>query len=151
MADVAETMLSLEVSRHFAASPERVFDAWLSKDWGAWLPPRGARCEITRIEPHVGGGFHFKMTMPDGRAIEGWGVYREVTRPTKLSMTWVGSYNHQETVITVTFRPERGGTLMTLRQDGFTSDELRQGYTNGWSGEGGSFDKLAAVLAQQPA
>ena len=39
MNGVAEPHLSLDLSRRFEAPPERVFDAWLSKEWGEWLPP----------------------------------------------------------------------------------------------------------------
>ena len=48
---IADTSFSLEISRHFAASPEKLFDAWLGKEWGEWLPPKLARCEVASIEP----------------------------------------------------------------------------------------------------
>src|SRR5260370_1425749 len=63
MNSVAESSLSLEISRRFDAPPERVFDAWLGKEWGEWLPPRGARCKVDRIEPRVGGQYHVAMNM----------------------------------------------------------------------------------------
>ncbi len=34
MSKIAESTHTLEVTRRFAAPPERVFDAWLSKEWG---------------------------------------------------------------------------------------------------------------------
>lgn len=150
MNNIAEPTLSLEISRHFAAPPERVFDAWLGKEWGEWLPPRAAHCAVTLIEPRVGGRYIVTMTMPDGRTIEISGVYRELVRPEKLSLTWLGSYSSQETVITLTFEPDVTGTLMRLRQDGFGTAELRDGYNSGWMGEGGSFAKLDAFLAKSP-
>jgi uncharacterized protein YndB with AHSA1/START domain len=148
MNDVAARTLSLDLTRSFAAPPERVFDAWLGTAWGEWLPPRGARCTVTLMEPHVGGRYVVSMTMPDGRMIEITGVYREIDRPRRLSLTWTGNYNNQETVITISFRADGPGTLMTLRQEGFSSPDLRDGYANGWSGEGGSFAKLDVLLAR---
>jgi len=50
----AESSLSLELSRRFDAPPVRVFDAWLRKKVGR-LPPRAKTCNVTRIEPRVGG------------------------------------------------------------------------------------------------
>jgi uncharacterized protein YndB with AHSA1/START domain len=139
---------SLEISRRFDAPPERVFDAWLGTEWGEWLPPAGALCKVTLIEPRVGGRYLVNMTMADGRSVEISGVYRELVRPRKLVFTWLGNYNSQETLITLNFQPDGAGTLMKLRQDGFPTTELRDGYNNGWTGKNGSFDKLAAYLAK---
>jgi uncharacterized protein YndB with AHSA1/START domain len=141
--------LSLELSRRFDAPPERVFDAWLGEEWGEWLPPRASRCKVTRIEPRVGGRYHVAMTMADGRNIEISGEYREVLRPARLVFTWFAHYNDQETLITLNFRPDGGGTLMTFRQEGFGDAQLRDGYGGGWSGPNGSFAKLDAILAQE--
>jgi uncharacterized protein YndB with AHSA1/START domain len=91
MNSVAEPHLSLELSRRFDASPERVFDAWLRR----------------------------------------------------------GHYNDQQTLITLYFRPDGDGTVMTLRQEGFGNAQMRDGYGNGWGGMNGSFAKLDAVLARE--
>lgn len=148
MAVVDQSALSLEISRRFAAPPERVFDAWTGREWGDWLPPATAGCVVAAIDPVVGGLYLVRMTMADGRTVEISGRYREIIRPHRLVLTWTGSYNSQETLITVTFRPDGAGTLMTLRQDGFPEAGTRQGYETGWTGPGGSFDKLAAMLAR---
>ena len=148
MSETMDKGLTLELSRRFDATPEQVFDAWTGPRWAEWLPPRDARCEVTRIEPHVGGHFAVVMTMADDRVIEVAGVYREVKRPERLAFTWAGNYNNQETLLTLTFQPDGAGTRMTLRQTGFQDPGLRDGYGVGWSGEGGSFDKLAAMLGR---
>jgi uncharacterized protein YndB with AHSA1/START domain len=149
MATIEDTALSLELSRRFEASPERVFDAWLSYEWAAWLPPFGARCEVSQMEPHEGGRFLVRMTMPDGRTVEVNGRYREIRRGERLVLSWSGGCADLETVITVTFRPDGAGTLMTLRQVGFTDTGMRGGFEVGWSGPGGSFDKLARLLTRR--
>jgi len=148
MSTAVLTPFTLEIGRHFDAQPEAVFDAWLSKDWGQWLPPADASCEVTRIMPGPGGDYHLKMRMGDGRQVEISGTYLEVLRPHKIVLTWTGNYNNQETRITLTFKPDRGGTLMTLKQEGFEEEALRDGYRNGWTGAGGSFDKLETYLNQ---
>lgn len=145
--DPMTTPLTLELTRHFAATPERVFDAWLTRDWGTWLPPRGATCAVAEMDARVGGTYRLAMTMPDGRTVEIHGEYREIVRPHRLVLAWTGNYNDQETVLTLTFVPDGAGTRLTLRQDGFLDAGMREGYRMGWTGEGGSFEKLDAVLA----
>lgn len=149
MATVDQSALSLEISRRFDATPERVFDAWLTKAWGDWLPPAKARCEVAELEPRVGGRYVVRMTMADGRKVEISGAYREILQPRRLVLSRTGNYNDQETMITVTFRPDGAGTMMTLRQDGFPDAALRDGYNKGWTGTGGSFEKLAQLLARK--
>lgn len=145
------TALSLEVSRRFDAPPERVFDAWLAPEWAAWLPPAGARAAVIALDPSVGGRYRLRMDMPDGHVVEISGVYRAIERPQKIVLSWTGSYNNQETVITAGFLPEGSGTIMTLRQDGFPDAGLRDAYAAGWTGPGGSFDKLAELLDRDAA
>lgn len=141
--------LTLELTRHFAATPARVFDAWLTPAWGAWLPPRGATCTVLAMDARVGGTYRLAMTMSDGRQVEIYGEYREIDRPSRLVLAWTGNYNDQETVLDLTFAPDGGGTLLTLRQRGFLDEGMREGYRMGWTGEGGSFGKLDGVLAGQ--
>jgi len=65
--------------------------------------------------------------------------------------TWQGDFFGSSTVVTVTFRPDGDGTLMTLCQEGFDQDQARVGYEIGWNGEGGSFAKLASFLKRETA
>jgi uncharacterized protein YndB with AHSA1/START domain len=148
MAIADPTALSLELSRRFDAPPERVFDAWLGKHWGEWLPPRDAQCAVVELDPRVGGGFRLQMTMSDGREIEVSGTYQEIRRPQRLAFSWNAEYANQQMMIALTFRPDGSGTMMTLHQTGFPNADLHAGYSAGWSGSGGSFDKLAQVLAR---
>ena len=141
--------LTLTLSRYFDAPPDRVFDAWTGPDWGDWLPPRGATCKVTAIDPRRDGRFEAAMSMPDGRHIAVSGTYREVQRPERLVFTWHGGCSNAATLVTLTFRAEGTGTRMTLRQEGFDQDAMRTGFESGWSGEGGSFDKLVAFLKRE--
>ncbi len=135
----------LELSRWFAAPPEALFDAWLTRQWAEWVSPAGTTCEVVALEPS---GYHLRMAMPDGRVIEITGVFLEVDRARRLTMTWTGSYNNHETRLTVTFRADGAGTTMSLRQERFADAAQREAYQSGWIGEGGAFDKLASSLAR---
>ena len=76
--------LSLELTRYFAFTPERLFDAWLGEEWGEWLPPMGATGRVTAMEARPEGSFAVDMNMPDGRAIEICGKYLEAVRTNLL-------------------------------------------------------------------
>ena len=72
------------------------------------------------------------------------GVFREVTSPERLVFTWMtGSCDAEmpraETLVTVEFTAQSGGTLVQLTHEGFPTDELRDGHNEGWNA---SFDKL---------
>ena len=57
MSMTMEKPITLEMTRHFDAPPERVFDAWLQKSWGDWAGPPGVKGEVTLLEPRVGGRY----------------------------------------------------------------------------------------------
>lgn len=146
-AAIAGTELSLELSRRFDAPPERVFDAWMTKSWCEWLGTAVARCELVAMNPRVGGAFHLRMHLPD-RVVELTGEYHEIKRPERLVISWIGDGTRFDTTITVIFKRDGQGTLMTLRQEGFKDPTVRDGFVRGWSAAGNSFDKLARLLTQ---
>lgn len=98
------------------------------------------------MDPRVGGAFHLRMHMPN-RVVDLTGAYREIKRPTRLVISWIGDCTRFDTTITVTFKREGQGTLMTLRQEGFKNPTVRDGFVQGWSAAGNSFDKLTRLLA----
>jgi len=135
--------IALELSHHFDAPPERVFDAWLDKSWGEWVGPAGVNGEVVQLVPKVGGSYRVVMHLPSGNTLTVGGVYREIARPSRLVMTWKWEHEEQETLITLSFQPAAGGTNLTLRHENFAAVERRDSHKNGWTG---TFDKLEAFL-----
>lgn len=84
----AETV-SLTVTRHFDASPERVFDAWIDPQIAVKWIFRDETSEIVsaRVDARVGGGFSFVSRRKDGD-LEHVGTYLEVDRPSRLVFTF---------------------------------------------------------------
>jgi uncharacterized protein YndB with AHSA1/START domain len=145
MTQVDTQIDNIRMTRHFSAPPERVFDAWLSKSWGDWAGPEGVKGEVTLMEPRVGGRYRVVMHLPNGNTLTVGGVYREISRPSKIVMNWKWEHESADTLVTLTFRPSGGGTEMTLLHEGFASAERRDSHASGWAG---TFDKLATFLAR---
>jgi uncharacterized protein YndB with AHSA1/START domain len=76
------------------------------------------------------------------------GVFREVKSPERLVFTWMtGSCDAEmaraETLVTVEFTAQAGGTLVQLTHEGFPSEEVREKHNYGWTA---SFDKLEKLV-----
>ena len=128
----AETRI-VEVSRHIAAAPERVFEAWLDPDQARhWLfATDGGVMERVEIDPRVGGGFRIDERRGDELA-EHFGTYVEIDRPRRLILDFGTSFEETKTRITVTIVPDGDGALLTLLHEGVWPDwaeKTRQGWT----------------------
>jgi uncharacterized protein YndB with AHSA1/START domain len=125
----------LEVSRHFAAAPERVFDAWLDPDQaGQWLfaTPVGVM-EKVEIDPRVGGRFLI-VEHRAGEAAEHFGEYLEIDRPRRLVFTFAAMRDSGFTRVTVTIAPEGEGSRLVLIHEmdpqwAEYEDRTREGWT----------------------
>lgn len=139
----AAAKLDLSLTRDFNAPPERVFDAWLDKSWGAWAGPKGVEGKVVQLDPKVGGRYRVVMHTPEGRMLTVGGTYRVIDRPKKLVLSWKWEHEDIDTLLTLTFAPNGAGTRLTLHHEGFAAEERRDGHRSGW---GGTLDKLAAHL-----
>ena len=137
--------ISLTLSRQIPAPPEQVFDAWLEKSWGEWVGPPGIHGDVIQLEPRVGGRYRIVMHLPDGGTLKVGGAYKEITRPSKIVMSWKWEHEDQDTLINLTFRAEGTGTEMTIHHEGFAAPERRDSHNNGWTG---TLEKLAGFVAR---
>jgi uncharacterized protein YndB with AHSA1/START domain len=141
----AETKVpAIVLTRQLGAAPERVYDAWLSTSWGEWAGPQGVRGDVVLMEPRIGGRYRVVMHLPNGNTLTVGGVYRELTRPAKIVMSWKWEHEDADTTVTLTFRAKDQGTELTLHHEGFANAERRDSHAGGWAG---TLDKLAAYLA----
>ncbi len=115
-----DSLVSLTVSRHFTATPEQVFDAWLDSDKaGKWLfaTPTGQMVRV-HIDARVGGTFAF-VDRRDGEDVERRGEYLEIDRPRRLKFTFsVPKYSAVVTRVTLEITPAGTGCDLTLTHDG---------------------------------
>jgi uncharacterized protein YndB with AHSA1/START domain len=103
------------VERRIAASPERVFDAWLDpRDVGTWLfATPGGVMERVEIDPRVGGRFLIAERRGSERA-EHFGEYLEIDRPRRLVFTFAAVRDAGYTRVAVTIEPDGDGTRIIL-------------------------------------
>lgn len=106
---------ALVVRRLLAASPERVFAAWLDPaSLAAWMCPGSVRSATAEVDPRVGRGFRIVMRHGHG-AEEHWGEYLAIEPPSRLVFTWISAHtDRRPTVVTVDLRARDGGTELVL-------------------------------------
>jgi uncharacterized protein YndB with AHSA1/START domain len=95
-------------------------------------------------DPRSGGRYRWLMKSPDGQEHDVGGVYREFIPNEKLVFTWTWkSTPERDSLVTVTFRSDGNGTVMTLTHEQFFDEEARDRHQNGWNG---AMDKLDKYL-----
>jgi len=127
----------VRVTRRFAASAERVFDAWLEPASARrWLfateTGEMVRCEI---DPRVGGTFTF-TDRRDGEDFEHTGEYVEIDRPHRLVFTFgVPAFSSEFAMVAIDIRSTPGGGCeLTLTQEMKPEfAEYRERTQTGWT------------------
>jgi uncharacterized protein YndB with AHSA1/START domain len=109
------------VTRHFDASPERVFDAWLDPGMiGKWMfGPALREEEVLRIvaDARVGGSFSF-LVRRQGEEIDHVGKYREIDRPRRLVFTWgIAGESEDESLVIIEIVPLETGAELSLTHE----------------------------------
>ena len=124
----------LQVRRHFDASAERVFDAWLDTTRAAkflFATPAGVMVRA-EIDARVGGRFCF-VDRRDGVDVEHVGTYLEIDRPRRLVFEFgVPQYSAELTRVSIDIAAIGGGCELTLTHQGVLPDFIdrtRQGWT----------------------
>ncbi|MGD0628537.1 MAG: SRPBCC domain-containing protein [Terracidiphilus sp.] len=125
----------VRVTRHFNASPERVFDAWLDpKTACKWLfaTPTGQMVRV-EIDARVGGHFII-VDRRNGEDVEHSGEYLEIDRPRRLVFTFgVPKYSPLFNEVTIEIQPAESGCDLTLTQTD-VPDEYLKSNEKGWIG-----------------
>jgi len=142
----ADSKPSLTIRRRFKAPPAQVFAAWTDPEKiKRWFGPATARCTHAEFDLRVGGKFAIAANSADGEKHLVGGVVREIVPDRKLVYTWAWhTMPERESLVTVEFKPDGDGTLLTLTHERFADVAARDRHQNGWSG---ALDKLEAFLA----
>lgn len=154
------------ISRRFAASPERVYEAWADPmKMAQWSGPKGSSVQILQGSQAVGQTTIACTASPGGPEMFSLCLWRELTPHSRI--VWEQSFctsagvkcappffdDWPQTLLTeVSLEPRDDGTLLTLKwtpieyTDAALAMFIKQmaSMTGGW---GGSFDKLEEWLA----
>ena len=137
------------IVRTFAATPESVFDAWVTPaSFAAWWGGSGVEVPLDSVSMDVRPDGTWKATMIIGNGvpdIHWFGEFVEVDRPSKLVMTLSDRPGDARAHVTVNFTAVDDGTEMHFRQTGgsMTQDDYDQA-TAGWQT---FFDAMDTLLA----
>jgi uncharacterized protein YndB with AHSA1/START domain len=113
-----EDTVSVRVTHRFAASPERVFDAWLdpSKVCKFLFATATGQMVRTEIDARVGGGFTI-VDRRNGEDIAHFGTYIELERPRRLVFDLtVPKYSAETSRVSIEIQPLAQGCELTLVQ-----------------------------------
>ncbi len=140
----------LQIHRTFAASRQRVFDAWAKPEQlERWMCKDVAAHQVIHHEQDIRPGGRWRIEIRDTAKNEvywGEGIYREVKPPEKIVFTWSwfkevpGAANEDMhsgstiTVVTVEFFERGDQTEVVLTQQGLGSEKLRTEHEQGWTG-----------------
>jgi uncharacterized protein YndB with AHSA1/START domain len=144
---VVDGQRSLRMTRHFNASSERVFRAFAEPaQLVTWWGPSSMNVVDHDIDVRVGGAWRTVIRSEKDEDYTMSGVYREISPHHRLVFTWGwerdGERGH-ETLVTIELAERNGGTELTLLQETFESEEMRDSHRGGWSS---SLDCLAEAL-----
>jgi uncharacterized protein YndB with AHSA1/START domain len=108
----------VEVSRHFDAPPEVLWEAWTNPDRVVeWWGPEGFTTTNHEMDVRPGGVWSHTMHGPDGTDYPSRAVFSEVLRPRRIAYALEGGSETARVHCEVfwTFAPVSGGTLLTMR------------------------------------
>jgi uncharacterized protein YndB with AHSA1/START domain len=144
--NAALSSAAVVVRRTIAASPERLFDAWLDPiSLSHWMRPGGINSTQARVDPRVGGEYEVIMRT-DSTPIRHRGVYRAIDRPRRLVFTWESPpTDNRETLVTVDFIPKGKSTEVVVTHEQLPESALPS-HANGWTS---AIEKLAQFAEAQ--
>ena len=142
----------LRMTRLIPAAPDEVFDAYTDAEkqtvWFGLLSTEPGIVEID-VDLRVGGVQHAKWGPAPDQLFWEDQTFLEIDRPRRLVTSSTGGTPDGQTMTTrieIDFEESDGGTLMTVVQSGFPSEEMRDFFTTyAWVG---AFDRITAYFAR---
>jgi uncharacterized protein YndB with AHSA1/START domain len=126
MAKASKT-LTLKLSRVIAGTPAKVFDAWMDpkKPCNPW-----SHGKTLGLAPKAGRIF----CILKGNSAYIFGRVLKVAKGKSLQHTWMSSYTQGlESTVTLHFKKQASGTLVTLRHTGLPKDKGGRLHAQGWA------------------
>ncbi len=146
---VAEITEALRLSRRLKAPREAVFRAFTDPAaLATWFGPEGMSIGNVKVDLRPGGAYSMAFNQADGGSHGLSGVYREISPPARLVMTWVwddGDLAGLETLVTLEFAEAGAETELTLTHEKLPSQNALDLHNQGWTS---SFKCLDQVIEE---
>lgn len=141
-----ETTPSLTIKRRLNATPAEVYRAWTNPELlMRWFGPENVATQEVTVDARIGGGFRVVMREDTGERHEVSGTYVEVIENRLLCFSWSWITTPERVSrVTVTFKPDGDGTILTLLHAQLFDEQAVKGHTHGWMG---SLNKLEGLFA----
>jgi uncharacterized protein YndB with AHSA1/START domain len=125
----------LTLQRRLNAAPAKVYAAWTEPAHIVkWMHPYGCDVLLAEMDVRVGGRFRIVLRTAEGEEPEASGTFREVEHQAKLVYSWAWRDTpERESLVTLTLRPDGGGTLLTLVHERFFDEAARDSHAGGWN------------------
>ena len=154
------------ISRILSAPRTLVWTCWTEVKHMAWWGPKGVTLSHAKLDFRPGGIFHYCLKTPDGHAMWGKWVIREIDQPQRI--VFVNSFSDEaggltrhpgsaqwplELLSTITFTEQGDQTLVTIRWLPLNASAVEQktfdeGHASMHQGWGGSLDQLTTYLTK---
>lgn len=137
---------SLTMKRRLNAAPAEVYRAWTDPDLlMRWFGPENVTMHEAEVDLRIGGTYRIVMLEDNGERHQVSGAYQEIVENERLVFSWAWVTTPERVSrVTVTFRPDGDGTILTLLHEQFFDEAALRGHTHGWTG---SLVKLEALFA----
>lgn len=129
--DLSSRPHQLTCERTMAQSPDLLFKAWTSEEFGRWFGAPGT----VLISPEVDVPYFFEARF-EGQRHPHYGRFLRLEPDRLVEMTWLTEQGTKgaETVLTIELTPSGDGTLLRLTHAGFRDEESRDGHEEAWPG-----------------
>jgi uncharacterized protein YndB with AHSA1/START domain len=128
---------ALNLQRRYPVGPEKVWRAWTDpealKRW--WGPGGPEAVSVVQLDVRVGGRLRIVFGGPQGNDHEVQGVYKEVVPNRKLVFTWTWPRTtpERESLVTILFKADGGGTELDFVHSQLFDESVRDGHRRGWT------------------
>ncbi len=143
---VEEFTEALRLSRRFKAPREAVFHAFTDPvALAKWFGPEGVQVTNVKVDLRSGGAYSMVFGEKDGESRGLSGVYREISPPERLVMTWAwdhGDMAGMETLVTIEFAAAGAETELTLTHEKLPSQNSLDMHKQGWTSSFNCLDRL---------
>ena len=137
---------ALRLSRRLKAPREAVFRAFTDPAALAkWFGPENVNVTKVEVDLRPGGAYSMVFNAADGDSHGLSGVYREISPPDRLVMTWVWGHGGMagiETLVTIELAEADGETELTLSHEKLPSQEFVDLHRQGWTSSFNCLDRV---------